>query len=149
MAKLTEKQRQFVANKAAGVPNREAATAAGYSPTSAAVIAANMLQRPHIREAIKHAQESASVTVTPDSSAMPRKHYADAMAFLQDVMNHVRLPVAVRMDAAKNLLPYQHARIGEKGKKEQRQEAAHGVARRGRFTPKQPPTLGVIQGGKE
>ena len=53
MKQLTEKQQAFIANKSAGVPNREAAIAAGYSPTAADVTAAKLLQRPEIKAAIK------------------------------------------------------------------------------------------------
>jgi len=143
-SKLTEKQRAFVANKAAGVPNRDAALAAGYSATSADVQAANMLRRPHIRDAIKKAQ----VPGVASESAISGKHYADPMTFLQDIMNNAKLPDAVRIDAARNLLPYQHARIGEKGKKEQRKEAAVGHAARGPRVPLIPPPLSVVRGGK-
>ena len=55
-------------------------------------------------------------------------------------------PGAGRVDAAKALMPYIHARKGEAGKKEQRNEAAKGVA--GRFSTAAPPRL-VAAGGKK
>jgi hypothetical protein len=44
------------------------------------------------------------------------------------------------------LLPYQHARIGETGKKEKANEKARGIARgRSKFATKQPPQLTVVR----
>ncbi len=103
MTELTEKQRQFVTNKAAGVPNREAAEAAGYSVRSADVTAGKLMMRPDIQAAIKAA---ASVGITTNNDPMPRKHYADPMHFLEDVMNQAKMPLAMRVDAARQLLPY-------------------------------------------
>ncbi len=55
-------------------------------------------------------------------------------AFLLAVMADAGYDARVRVDAAKALLPYTHARKGEAGKKEERQEAA-GKAIGGKFAP--------------
>ncbi|MGS1125673.1 terminase small subunit [Rhodanobacter sp. UC4437_H4] len=147
MTKFTEKQQAFIDNKAAGVTNREAATAAGYSMASADVRAAELMRRPEIKAAIKAAAKPGSVTITPDKHAMPKKHYADSLQFMVDTMNHPQLPVAMRFEAAKALLPYQHARLGEQGKKESAKERARSAinGRRGKFTPKAaPPQLRIV-----
>jgi phage terminase small subunit len=71
------------------------------------------------------------------------------MEYLMDVMNHEKMPFAMRLDAAKALLPYMHERVGEKGKKEQAAERAKVVAggkgSRGPFSPKAPPQLRVVK----
>lgn len=144
MSKLTDRQQRFVANKAAGVKNREAAIAAGYSRNTADVQASNLLRRPAIKAAITSAQAAGAASPRGSVEVMPRSHYADPMAFLEDVMNHELLPVALRIDAAKQLLPYKHGRIGEKGKKEQAKERAHEIVSRPRFSPKAPPMLHAI-----
>ena len=151
MTKLTEKQQAFVANKAAGVTNRDAAIAAGYAVAGAAVSADKLMRNPAIRRAIKAATKDAQpVDAKSDAPVMPRARYTDAMTFLKDVMNHAGLPIAMRADAAKQLLPYMHARIGELGKKEKAKERAHANATAGkqRFRPSTPPTLHAIDGGK-
>ncbi len=146
MTELTEKQRQFVTNKAAGVPNREAAEAAGYSVRSADVTAGKLMMRPDIQAAIKAA---ASVGITTNNDPMPRKHYADPMHFLEDVMNQAKMPLAMRVDAARQLLPYKHARMGEVGNKASAKERAHAIAAKPRFSPQSAPTmLRAIEGGK-
>lgn len=149
MKELTEKQRQFVSNKVAGVANRDAAIAAGYAVAGAAVAADKLMRNPVVRTAIKVATPTVTTSGVP---TMPRKHYADALLFLRDVMNHSQLPIAMRADAAKQLLPYQHARMGEQGKKEKAKERAYAIAGSGRakFAPKTaPPPMRIIKGGKE
>lgn len=150
MSKLTEKQQRFAANKAAGVKNREAAIAAGYSCNTADVQAANLLRRPAIKAAIKAASGPASSapSVLGSPAVMQRKSYTDPVSFLEDAMNNPQLPVAMRVDAAKSLLPYKHARLGDKGKKEHAKERAQDVASRARFRPKAPPALRAMAGGR-
>lgn len=72
--------------------------------------------------------------------------YDDPARFLAAVMNDSGTDVKVRTDAAKALMPYKHARIGEGGKKEQKQDEAKKIA--GRFSQSAPPKL-VAAGGKK
>lgn len=141
--KLTPKQRAFAENKAAGLTNRDAAIAAGYAVAAASPTATKLMAHPGVRSAIK-ASAPVSVATAP---TMPRAKYADAMKFLCDVMNHAKLPIAMRAEAAKQLLPYQHARIGETGKKQNAKERAKDVvSTRHKFTPKKaPPQLRVVE----
>jgi phage terminase small subunit len=144
MTHFTEKQQAFIASKAAGATHRDAAIAAGYSMASANVRASELMRRPDIKAAIKAAAKPGRVDIAPD---VPGKHYADSLNFMLDAMNNSQLPVAMRFEAAKALLPYQHARIGETGKKESAKERARSVAngRRGKFTPKAaPPQLRIV-----
>lgn len=66
--------------------------------------------------------------------------------FLLGVMRDPTEDKARRMSAAQLAAPYVHAKKGEVGKKEARQEAAQKVG--GRFTPTAPPKL-VAAGGKK
>lgn len=68
----------------------------------------------------------------------------DSKEFLEQVLAGDRVPTPIQMDAARSLLPFQHKKLGEAGKKEQRNEAAKSV---GRFTP-QPPRLAAVAGKK-
>jgi phage terminase small subunit len=144
MPKFTEKQQAFIDNKAAGATHYDAALAAGYSMASANVRASELMRRPDIKVAIKAAAKPGSVTITPDKYMMPSKQYADSLKFMVDAMNHAQLPVAMRFEAAKALLPYQHARIGEQGKKETAKERARGIVGKAKFTPKAPPQLRIV-----
>lgn len=147
MTKLTDKQLAFVVNKAAGVANRDAAIAAGYAVAGAAVAADKLMRNPAIRSAIKAAAKpTPGVDTKAAAPVMPRDKYADPKAFLLDVMNLGTLPIAVRADAAKQLLPYMHARMGETGKKETAKEEAKKIARGNRkFATRAPPQLSVVR----
>jgi phage terminase small subunit len=147
MTKLTDKQEAFVANKAAGVANREAAIAAGYAQGSADVAAHRLMQKPAIKAAIKAAGGGKKGTRDVTTPKMPRAKYSDPVTFLEDVMNHTELPIAMRADAAKQLLPYKHARMGETGKKEAKANNARAIARgKHKFAIKAaPPQLTVVR----
>lgn len=149
MKQLTEKQRQFVSNKAAGMTNRDAAIAAGYAVAGAAVAADKLMHHPAVRAALKAAGKATGggVDIAPANvPTMPRDKYADPKDFLLDVMNLAALPIAVRADAAKQLLPYCHARIGEVGKKQTKKDNAAVIARgRHKFATKAPPQLTVVR----
>lgn len=139
--KMTEKQRQFVVNKLAGCNNRDAAIAAGYAVGSASVAADKLMAMPAIRAALKTSGKATPGGVD-NKPTMPRANYSDAKDFLLDVMNLDGLPIAVRADAAKQLLPYQHARIGEVGKKQSKRERAAelSTATKSKFATKSPPS---------
>ena len=154
MSKLTKKQQAFATNKAQGCTNRDAAIAAGYAPGSAAQAGDRLAKHPAVRNAIKGATKTVPGvdTKTVNAPAMPRANYGDPITFLEDVMNHAQLPVAMRADAAKQLLPYKHARMGETGKKQTKKENAQAIARgdagrprKDRFATRAPPSLSVVQ----
>lgn len=151
-AKLTRKQQAFAENKAAGMTNRDAAIAAGYAVAAAGPTAYKLMQHPGVRATVKAATKGAGVDIAAGGKpTMPRAKYADSMTFLVDVMNHAQLPIAMRADAAKQLLPYQHARMGEQGKKEKAKDRAKELAgnARNKFSPKGAPPMRIITGGKD
>lgn len=149
MTAMTKKQQAFVTHKVAGCTNRDAAIAAGYAPGSAAQAGDRLAKHPAVRKAIASATKATpGVDSKVGTPTMPRSKYADPKTFLLDVMNLGTLPIAVRADAAKQLLPYMHARMGETGKKETAKENARRIARGGRskFATRQaPPKLTVVR----
>ena len=70
----------------------------------------------------------------------------DPKAFLISIMNDQDADARMRIDAAKCLMPFVHLKLGEGGKKEQKQDAAKVVA--SRFASAQPPKL-VAAGGRK
>lgn len=148
MKQLNERQQKFVVNKIAGCTNRDAALHAGYSPNGAAQAGDRLMREPAIRAALKAAgKNTPAVDAKPGKAlTMPRDKYTDAKDFLLDVMNLDGLPIAVRADAAKQLLPYMHARMGEVGKKQTKKDNAAVIARgRHKFATKAPPALTVVR----
>lgn len=147
MTELTEKQQAFVTHKVAGCTNRDAAIAAGYAQGSAAQAGDRLTKHPAVRSAIKTATKATpGVDIAPANvPRMPREKYSDPKSFLLDVMNLAALPIAVRAVAAKQLLPYAHARMGETGKKATAKEKAQAIARgRHKFATKAPPVLRMV-----
>lgn len=69
----------------------------------------------------------------------------DPLTFLREVMNDPDADARLRIDAAKALMPYVHKRIGDQGKKDERQDAAK-KASEGKFKPAEAPKL-VINNG--
>lgn len=156
MPKFTDKQQAFIDGKAAGLKNAAAATAAGYASTSAAVTASQLLARDDVKRAVAAAKKRLRSAGAPsgkededvvDRNKMPKATYADAKEFLLDAMNHPLLPIAVRGDYAKALLPYQHGRVGETGKKQSQKERAKEITEAGKgnkFAPKTAPGGNVV-----
>lgn len=69
--------------------------------------------------------------------------YEDPAKFLAAVMNDSGTDIKIRTDAAKALMPYQHPKIGEGGKKDQKADAAKKAASGGKFSSAPPPKLVV------
>lgn len=71
--------------------------------------------------------------------------HKDPKVFLLALMNDLEADVKLRADAAKALMPFMHSKLGEGGKKDQRQDAAKKVAG-GKFAAAAPPKLVVSNG---
>lgn len=137
---LNDKQELFARNMAAGQNQKESCINAGYSENGAAAAASRLMKIPEIlarieelraqpeglnktlnkdvnnvNKAVKSASADPPVQTVPDN---------DPMLFLQSGINDERWPLKLRIDAAKALMPYMYARIGEAGKKETALDAA-------------------------
>lgn len=67
---------------------------------------------------------------------------SDPIKFLAAVMLSQEIDVKLRVDAAKAMLPFTHKKLGEGGKKEQKQEAAERTV--SKFAPAAPPKLKAV-----
>lgn len=156
---LNDTQRKFVEATLRGAGPKEAAIAAGLSPDTAGPAGARMRKHakvvaaleavgfatPGAPAAVRNAAPPPPVAaeVEPELDDLPAT--ADSKEFLEAVQANPRIPLSRRMEAAKTLLPFQHAKIGEKGKKESQVEAAHEVAK-GKFSAGKPPKLVSVNG---
>lgn len=68
----------------------------------------------------------------------------DPKVFLLSVMNDQDMDARLRIDAAKSLMPFMHVKLGEGGKKDEKNRAAKSAASSGRFAPSAPPKLAVV-----
>lgn len=153
-----------------------AAVLAGYSEKTATVTASKMLADPKIKRRLDELAGRVPVStpdmtahtpvapgaVRPGTAYQPSsppgasqdpmadpfegEQIADPKDFLRKAMNNSKLDPKLRIDAAKKLIDFEHAKLGEVGKKEQKQEAAK-TAGGGKFATSAPPRL-VASGGK-
>ena len=68
---------------------------------------------------------------------------SDPKEFLLALMQDVTADQRVRADAAKTLMPFMHVKLGEGGKKDEKQRAAQ-TASAGKFAASAPPKLSVV-----
>lgn len=133
---LNDKQELFAQNMAAGQNQAESCINAGYSKNGAAAAASRLMRNPEILARIEELRtQSAGLNnhVKSSHAAIPAQMAPDndPMLFLEKVMNDKNWPPKLRVDAAKTLMPYVHARIGEAGKKETALDAAIEQSRAG------------------
>jgi phage terminase small subunit len=152
---LTGKKRAFADAVLAGFSNKEAAIRAGYSAATAAQAGARLVKdkdvAAHLAANKKEAPVAGKATPPPPapiptfdiSSALM---HSDPKAFLLAAMNDGALDPKLRLDAAKALMPFTHTKLGEGGKKDQKQDAAR-KAGAGKFGSSEPPKL-VANSGK-
>lgn len=147
---LNETQEKFFQATLRGEKPEQAAISAGLKspkaagfrmrkhPAIVAALAAVGIQtknpRPSKPDAIdtnSDGEDSAADIATIDIPETP-----DSLVFLEALMNCPKAGVKARLEAAKALAPFQHARVGEKGKKESKQDAAADT-KGGKFGPRE------------
>ncbi|MDR5777543.1 MULTISPECIES: terminase small subunit [unclassified Caballeronia] len=154
---LTNKQRLFVEAYLVDGKGKNAAVAAGYSQRTASIEANRLLKNPRVLAEIERRKKLldrpakvdanlASVAAAAGFDISKAVATRDALEFLIAVFNDPMTEPKLRVDSAKAVVPYQHAKKGEGGKKELRDEAAKKVA--SKFAPAAPPKL-VAAGGKK
>ena len=128
---LTGKKLMFAEAILAGKTKTEAAILAGYSKNTAAQSGSRMAKDDDVQDHIRvqldaeiHAQADAPPPVLYGAAKDPTKRYTDPRDFLLDVMNDTLTDMKHRVNAAKTLMPFVHARKEEVGKKEGREQFA-------------------------
>lgn len=145
---LTGKRKLFADAVLAGKSNRDAAIAAGYSAKTASAAGSRLVKDPkvvdYLREQKKGVKAAAPAPAEPPPSkpfnlALALQH-DDPKAFLKAAMNDLELDPRQRIDAAKALMPFVHHKLGEGGKKDEKEKAAR-AAGSGKFGAPPPPRL--------
>lgn len=126
---LTEKKRKFAAALKSGASNKDAAIAAGYSEKSASQAGSRLANDPDVIAEIerKGVVQKAKEEPGPLSLSELAGSFNDPKKFLLAMVNDIAEDPKLRLDAAKTLMPYFHARKGELGKKEQQQQDAQAT----------------------
>jgi phage terminase small subunit len=155
---LTGKKRAFADAVLAGFSNKEAAIRAGFSEKTASAAGSRNVKDPDVKAYLdKHraaTSKSATTSARPGPTAPPLGDdlidipaTADPIEFLTTIMNEPAADLRFRIDAAKAMLPFKHQKLGEGGKKDQKQDAAKKVGA-GKFAATAPPKL-VAAGGRK
>ncbi|MGK5028492.1 terminase small subunit [Janthinobacterium sp. GB4P2] len=151
---LTGKKRVFADAVLAGRSNKEAAIEAGYSAATASAAGSRLVKELPVAAYIAgrksaHAAAPGAATKLPapssgdeDIDPLNGAHYVDPKDFLGAAMNAPELDMRQRIDCAKALMPFEHQKLGEGGKKGEKQAAAKTAAK-GKFSPAAPPKLVV------
>ena len=152
---LTGKKRAFADAVLAGFSNKEAAIRAGYSAATAAQAGARLVKDKDVAVHLA-ANKKASPGAPPQAAGPPPAPkptfdinaalmHSDPRAFLLAAMNDKELDARLRIDAAKALMPFTHTKLGEGGKKDQKQDAAR-KAGAGKFGSSEAPKLAANNG---
>lgn len=143
MALNTEKLRLFVAGVVSGLKPKDACVAAGYAAAGAQSKASQLMARADVKAAIKRAKtvseargEDSEPSLDDEPKSIMKDKYSSSLELLRDLYNNPKASLGVRMEAAKLALPYEHAKKGELGKKEQQKKDAEEASGRQRGRPK-------------
>lgn len=134
---LTGKKRTFADAVLAGKSNKDAAIAAGYSAATAPQAGSRLVKDKEVAAYLVKCRDAAQKGETPPDDrpkfdVNAALMHADPKAFLLAAMNDGELDPKQRIEAAKALMPFMHQKLGEGGKKEQKQAEAESVST-GRF----------------
>jgi phage terminase small subunit len=137
---LTGKKRAFADAVLAGFSNREAAIRAGFSEKTASAAGSRNVKDPDVKAYLDSRRKSAEGegaksppgALAPPDDAIEIPPTADPVEFLTNVMNEPAADLRLRIDAAKAMLPFKHKKLGEGGKKDEKDAAAKKAAT-GRF----------------
>lgn len=158
---LDPTRQKFVESTLRGNGPKQAAIDAGLSEKTAASAGSRLRKDPKVvtaLAAIGFATSGAppvvktpapAAAVSPDQEPeddplddLPQT--GDSLEFLEAVQANPRVPLGRRIEVAKALLPFQHAKIGEKGKKETKADGAKQASTNGNaYASGRPPLKAV------
>lgn len=146
---LTSKKRLFAEALLTGKSQTDSAKSAGYSAKTAKQAGYKLANDKEIQEYINRKQHNVALYNSESEEkvkeiTVSKQHYSDPIEFLNDLMNNEDEDPKLRLEAAKAMMPYLHAKIGEQGKKENKIDKANNVAR-GKFAPSSPPKLQAVK----
>ena len=132
---LKGKMQAYAEARAQGLRPMAAAAHAGYAGSGIRVTTSRIEARTDIQTEIKRLKRGGKKeTEAPEADDDEletwgmKNHYESPLALLEDVMNNPKAPKTLRYQAAKDALPYRHARK-EGGKKEETKDKAKAAGR--------------------
>ena len=115
----------YISHRVNGAAPSQAATLAGYSARGINQTASRLEAREDVMRAVRgeSREEEAEEPQTNTAWAL-KEHYDSPLELLIDVMNNGQAPAGLRIQCAKDALPYCHAKKSEGGKKDLAHDAA-------------------------
>ena len=145
---LKGKMQAYAEARAQGLEPLGAAAQAGYSGAGVRVTATRLEQRDDMKSEIKRLRKGGKPSSKDGDEPVEKwgmkDRYSSPLALLEDVWNNPDAPKSLRYQAAKDALPYCHARK-EGGKKEEAADKSK-KASKGKFgTARRPSHLQVVK----
>jgi phage terminase small subunit len=128
---LTEQKRRYAAARLSGMGKKAAAIEAGCPEKTAAQAASRYEKDPDVQAAmgrqLKVAEKKVAAASVDADPYIPARS-DDPLEFMRQIMNDLVADPKLRLDAAKALAGFTIAKPGEKGKKEEKADAAKSAA---------------------
>ncbi|HBO3174917.1 TPA: terminase small subunit [Pseudomonas aeruginosa] len=135
---LTEQKRRYAAARLSGLGKKAAAIEAGCPERTAAQAASRYEKDPDVQAAmgrqLKAAEKKVAATSVDTDPYIPARS-DDPLEFMRQMMNDLEADPKLRLDAAKSLAAFTVAKPGDKGKKEERADAAKSAGKKFGATP--------------
>lgn len=143
---LTEQQRKFAEARMQGLTIRESAIFAGCPEKTASQAGSRLEKHPNVLAHLARLKNVESDAVPgsgrdapPPGLDLGDEFFDDPKELLKHAMNDRKLDPKTRIQAAVALLPFEHQKLSEGGKKQQQEKAAAEVVS-GRFARATPPS---------
>ena len=117
----------YISHRVNGAAPSQAATLAGYSARGINQTASRLEAREDVMRAVRgEPREEADEPGEPQANTAwaLKEHYDSPLELLLDVMNNGQAPAGLRIQCAKDAMPYCHAKKSEGGKKDLAHDAA-------------------------
>ncbi|ENZ1760040.1 terminase small subunit [Pseudomonas aeruginosa] len=142
---LTEQKRRYAAARLSGMTKKQAAIEAGCPDKTASQAASRYEKDPDVQAAMGRAVVVEAKKTTEPPPADPDPYIPgevdDPVEFFKQVTNDLAADPKLRLDAAKAWAQFTVAKPGEKGKKDEKAEAAKQAGKKFGSTP--PPLRAV------
>ena len=114
----------YISHRVNGAAPSQAAMLAGYSARGINQTASRLEAREDVMRAVRGDVPEDETSPQENTAWALKEHYDSPLELLLDVMNNGQAPAGLRIQCAKDAMPYCHAKKSEGGKKDLAHDAA-------------------------
>lgn len=114
----------YISHRINGAAPSQAAMLAGYSARGINQTASRLEAREDVMRAVRGDAPEDETSPQENTAWALKEHYDSPLELLLDVMNNGQAPAGLRIQCAKDAMPYCHAKKSEGGKKDLAHDAA-------------------------